>query len=331
MALLLVCIMVGGVVYFLIADQNFSAHSTAHELYSTNSKSANSNEPNAINFLNNYNSVNRNNNNNRSNESTIRKYESQTPPLKVVPSNNNYANPRPPSVFSTLRTTTASPRPLLSSSPPSIFIRSTTPKTYSAAQTPQPKSLLPIIATAATTTTSRPLSNQSDRDTVTVKNVKVYTNSNSRRKLPQPAPKHTTLLLPTSDDLEDNIVERSKLLFPSKETLENFGFTSGHQNSFGIPIEEDERILRILNYQMINSQPKKRPEQQNPSGSGSDDFLLLSITTDANIHQTKVSPTLPNIKKHVTATERIRATNITTTDDGNLFICLLLFYFYDLF
>lgn len=306
--------MVGGVVYFLIADQNFSTQS-AHELYAK--KSANSNEPNAINFLNNYNSVNRNN---RSNETNRNKFETQTPPLKVVPSNNNYANqnfnPRPLPPFSTIRTTTASSRPLSSSSPPSIFIRSsTTPKTtFSVAQTPQPKSLLPIIPIAtATTTTARPLSN-TDRDAVTVKNVKIYTNSNSRRKLPQPAPKHTTLLLPTSDDLEDNVVERSKLLFPSKETLENFGFTSGHQNSFGIPIEEDERILRILNYQMINSQPKKIEQNQ------SDDFFLLSITTDANIHQTKVSPTLPNIKKHVTSTERIRATNTTTTDDGNLFV-----------
>lgn len=324
LALLLVCIMVGGVVYFLIADQNFSTHS-AHELYAK--KGANSNEPNAINFLNNYNSVNRNN---RTDE-TNRKYESQTPPLKVVPStnNHNYANqnynPRPPP-FSTSRATTASPRPLSSSSPPSIFIRSTTPKTYSVAQTSQPKSLPPIIATATTTTsTARPLSKNDDRDTSTVKNVKVYTNSNSRRKLPQPAPKHTTLLLPTSDDLEDNVVERSKLLFPSKETLENFGFTSGHQNSFGIPIEEDERVLRILNYQMFNSQPKQTKQKQ------SDDFLLLSITTDANVHQTKVSPTLPNIKKHFTSTERIRASNATNTDDGNLVVCLFWFYFYDLF
>lgn len=246
----------------------------------------------------------------------------KTPPLKIVPSNNyvnpnirldNFNNPRPP--FSTIRTITSPP--LSSSSPPSIFIRSTTPKTFSA-QTLQPKTLLPIIA-RATTTTAKPTNQNNDRDTVTVKNVKVYTNSNPRRKLPQPAPKHTTLLLPTSDDLEDNVVERSKLLFPSKETLENFGFTSGHQNSFGIPIEEDERILRMLNYQMINSQPKKSQQNQ------SDDFLLLSITTDANIHQTKVSPTLPNIKKHITSTERIRATNTTTTDDGNLFISVSFF------
>lgn len=318
LALLLVCIMVGGVVYFLIADQNFATHS-AHELYAK--KVANSNEPNAINFLNNYNSVNRNN---RTNE-TNRKYESQTPPLKVVPSTNthNYQNfnARQPSPFSTHRATTPSPRPLSSSSPPSIFIRSTTPKTtYSVAHAPQPKSLPPIIATATTTTsTARPLSNQynNDRDTATVNDVKVYTNSNSRRKLPQQAPKHTTLLLPTSDDLEDNVVERSKLLFPSKETLENFGFTSGHQNSFGIPIEEDERILRILNYQMFNSQPKQTEQKQ------SDDFLLLSITTDANVHQTKVSPTLPNIKRHFSSTERIRASNATTADDGNLFVPVL--------
>lgn len=314
--------MVGGVVYFLIADQNYSSHS-AHELHSK--KSTNSNEPNAINFPNSYNSVNRNN---RTNE-TNRKYESQTPPLKIVPSNNyanqngrleNFNNPRPP--FNPLRTSTVSPPLSSSSSSPSIFVRSTTPKSF-AAQTPQPKTLLPItptvkipFTTTAKTTAKPTNQNKSnDRDAVTVKNVQIYPNANvnSRRKLPQPAPKHTTLLLPTSDDLEDNVVERSKLLFPSKETLENFGFTSGHQNSFGIPIEEDERVLRMLNYEMLNSQPKKAQQQSNRG----DDFLLLSITTDANVHQTRVSPTLPNIKKHITSTERLRAAN-TTTDDGNL-------------
>lgn len=36
----------------------------------------------------------------------------------------------------------------------------------------------------------------------------------------------------TDDDTE------SKIMFPTKETLEFFGFTSGHQNNFGVPIEE---------------------------------------------------------------------------------------------
>jgi hypothetical protein len=31
----------------------------------------------------------------------------------------------------------------------------------------------------------------------------------------------------------------------------SISFTSGHQNSFGIPIEEDERILKMLNEQLL--------------------------------------------------------------------------------
>lgn len=31
------------------------------------------------------------------------------------------------------------------------------------------------------------------------------------------------------------------------DTVKNVGFTSGHQNNFGVPIEEDERVLKMLN------------------------------------------------------------------------------------
>lgn len=311
--------MVAGIVYFLIADQNFTTPSTSNELYSK--KSTFSNEPNAINFLNNYSSINRNNRPfevNRQNQ-TNEPSPSSPPPLKVLSTNHANqniwlvnVNARPPFTAptaatsptkATASTTQKTPLASTSPSPSNIFVRSTTAKTISA-ETPSAKFIAPI-------STVRPTYENSARDTAKLNNIKVYTNSNARRKLPQPAPKHTTLLLPTGDDLEENVVERSKLLFPSKETFENFGFTSGHQNSFGIPIEEDERILRMLNYQMISSQPKESKQNQN------DDFLLLSITTDANIHQTRVSPTLPNIKKYATSTERIRALNVTT-DDGNL-------------
>lgn len=47
-------------------------------------------------------------------------------------------------------------------------------------------------------------------------------------------------------------VKTEKKIIPTQETLRTFGFTSGHQNNFGIPIEEDERILRMLNDQLIN-------------------------------------------------------------------------------
>lgn len=291
--------MVASVVY-LLAGQDFSSSPSSHDQHYKNS--ANSHEPNAINFLNNYNNINRNqrpNGTNRRNETQIRlptqtQIQSQTisPNIPDVKQNTqtDYPRYRAPSTTAT------------SSTPSNILISSTTVKTVAAKSSPA-KIISPLA------TTNRPFFGNVKPSTTTVKNVKVYTNSNPRnRKLPQPAPKYTTLLLPTADDVEENAVERSKLLFPSKETLENFGFTSGHQNSFGVPIEEDERTLRMLNHQMINSQPKL---------NDTDDYLLLSITTDANFHQTKVSPTLPNIKKNFASTERIRPVNVTT-DDGKL-------------
>lgn len=296
-ALLLVCVMVAGVVYFLIAGQNFSSH-PPHEQYTK--KHGNPREPNAINFLNNYNSINRVN---RPNES-----RRNDTPLNVLLQQETHPNINVG--FSTARVPTTL-RPSSSTSS-NIFVSSTTTKTTTTKrpkpQAPaKPSSVTILPPTAATT--NRPSYESNRKETSTVKNVKIYTNSSPRRKLPQPAPKHTTLLLPTADDLEENAVEKSKLLFPSKETLENFGFTSGHQNSFGIPIEEDERILRMLNHQLAS-------QSSEPKLSQSNDYILLSITTDANIHQTKVSPTLPNIKKNFATTERIRPVNVTT-EDGN--------------
>lgn len=135
----------------------------------------------------------------------------------------------------------------------------------------------------------------------------VYTSSEEtrRNKLPK-SPQHTTLILNTKDNSDENNVDRTKLLFPTKETLEIFGFTSGHQNNFGVPIEEDERILRMLNEEMLNSQRKA-------NNSKSNDFIVS--TTDLNMYQTKVSPTLPILQKiDATTTERFRLSN--GTDDG---------------
>uniref|UniRef100_A0A8D8AYS7 (northern house mosquito) hypothetical protein n=1 Tax=Culex pipiens TaxID=7175 RepID=A0A8D8AYS7_CULPI len=39
--------------------------------------------------------------------------------------------------------------------------------------------------------------------------------------------------------------------------LRSFGFTSGHQNSFGVPIEEDERLLRMLNEQLLKLEKQR--------------------------------------------------------------------------
>lgn len=135
----------------------------------------------------------------------------------------------------------------------------------------------------------------------------VYTSSEEtrRRKLSK-SPQRTTLTMSTKENSEENNVDRTKLLFPTKETLEIFGFTSGHQNNFGVPIEEDERILRMLNEEMLNS-------QRTANKSKSDAYIMS--TTDFNMYQTKVSPTLPILQKSdATTTERIRSPN--DTDDG---------------
>lgn len=119
------------------------------------------------------------------------------------------------------------------------------------------------------------------------------------------APKHTTVLVNANgDDDAENVVERSRLLFPTKETLQQFGFTSGHQNNFGVPIEEDERILRMLNDQMLHSQERTTKGGRPP----------FSTSTDASSYQTRVSPTLPILAKIASTTERLR---LNATEDGD--------------
>lgn len=103
-------------------------------------------------------------------------------------------------------------------------------------------------------------------------------------------------------DIDEDLTE-SKIMFPTKETLEFFGFTSGHQNNFGVPIEEDERVLRMLNEQLI-----RREKNRN----GSD---LYTTTTDGYAYRTRVSPTLPIINAMDPTTERLAA---NSTDDGKL-------------
>lgn len=47
---------------------------------------------------------------------------------------------------------------------------------------------------------------------------------------------------------ESTAVYRQKLLPVTNvsPTIQSFSFTSGHQNNFGVPVEEDERILKLL-------------------------------------------------------------------------------------
>lgn len=76
-----------------------------------------------------------------------------------------------------------------------------------------------------------------------------------------------------------------------------YGFTSGHQNNFGVPIEEDSRILKRLNDQL----------QRIHNGTTTP---RVSTTTDE--YRTKVSPTLPLIRKTPeTSTERLNISHMT--------------------
>ncbi|XP_052872788.1 uncharacterized protein LOC128278161 [Anopheles cruzii] len=80
------------------------------------------------------------------------------------------------------------------------------------------------------------------------------------------------------------------------------GFTSGHQNSFGVPIEEDERLLRKLNQQLMQLE-QLRERQKNVTSP--------SATTDASLYRTKVSPTLPILSRFEITTEGLKRFNIS--------------------
>lgn len=87
---------------------------------------------------------------------------------------------------------------------------------------------------------------------------------------------------------------KSTRLFPA-----NYPFTSGHQNSFGIPIEDDEHLMRILN--MIRNHSDHS----------------FSSTTAANVHSvTRVSPTLPNFNRPT------NSHNLRPTQEGKSFIII---------
>ncbi|XP_065082938.1 uncharacterized protein LOC135705249 isoform X2 [Ochlerotatus camptorhynchus] len=77
-------------------------------------------------------------------------------------------------------------------------------------------------------------------------------------------------------------------------SLRSFGFTSGHQNSFGVPIEEDERLLRMLNEQLMKLEKQREKN-----------LTTTSSTTDSSLYRTKVSPTLPILSRFEITTEGI--------------------------
>lgn len=306
LALLTVCIIVGALVYFLLVQNemiNDHDENSQHLSIGTSATFGDDDylqqeERTAINFLHHYNSINRNTspssklkNDENNNRTIITPTVSVSRPTQLYIFNGKKSIENNKDIVSTTTSKPAIKMPTKTAPTQTVLIKSA------------PKILLSPITTTFIPSVST--------DTKNVKAV-VYSNSGDTRKLPQ-SPRHTTLLLNINDDQEENIVDRSKLLFPTKETLEIFGFTSGHQNNFGIPIEEDERILRMLNEQMLMSQRK---------ANKSVDYFMGS-TTDSNIYRTKVSPTLPILQKNDATTERIR---YNVTDDGEFFVifkCIL--------
>ncbi|XP_055532969.1 uncharacterized protein LOC129723047 isoform X2 [Wyeomyia smithii] len=99
----------------------------------------------------------------------------------------------------------------------------------------------------------------------------------------------TTRALETGTNDNDRQVGSNKDI-----SYRSLGFTSGHQNSFGVPIEEDEQLLTMLNEQLI------RLEKQREKN-----LTATSATTDSNLYRTKVSPTLPILSRFEITTEGI--------------------------
>lgn len=133
----------------------------------------------------------------------------------------------------------------------------------------------------------------------------------------------TPKLMPNDNIDDDEILPDDdldkKLLFPTKETLEFFGFTSGHQNNFGIPIEEDERMLRMLNEQIIRNENKK-----NHSAN------YYPTTTDGNAYRTRVSPTLPILHTNDVTTERFKNVTQQPFDEGMKILKIYFIFFISL-
>lgn len=104
----------------------------------------------------------------------------------------------------------------------------------------------------------------------------------------EPSPSKTTER-PYVTLLKDSELESTTVADNQKQ----IGFTSGHQNNFGVPIEEDARILKkILEDELI----RVRNGTTTPRMS----------TTNGNEYRTKVSPTLPLITRtQSTTTERL--------------------------
>lgn len=90
-------------------------------------------------------------------------------------------------------------------------------------------------------------------------------------------------------------------------TQKQYGFTSGHQNNFGVPIEEDARILKRLNDELMRIH----------NGT-----TTPRMTTTTDEYRTKVSPTLPLINRgHDSTTERLNTSRLVNEKCISTSIC----------
>lgn len=99
-------------------------------------------------------------------------------------------------------------------------------------------------------------------------------------------------LMKQFNENHSSLYEKSEKPNPTWETIQhNYEFTSGHQNNFGIPIEEDERMLNFL-------KAKNKVK-----------FMVQSTTTESHY---KVSPTLPIVSN------KLKDNHQNSTEEGNI-------------
>lgn len=126
------------------------------------------------------------------------------------------------------------------------------------------------------------LGNNLRQSNVITRNEIVQTNATNPRS-PSWGATNIASISGSSSSGDGGIVESGTL-----PNLNDYGFTSAHQNNFGIPIEEDERILQLLNEELARFQNRTTTPR-----------LQTTSTFSA-----KVSPTLPLLRKE-SATERL--------------------------
>ncbi|XP_055593879.1 uncharacterized protein LOC129745072 isoform X2 [Uranotaenia lowii] len=164
-----------------------------------------------------------------------------------------------------------------------------------------PAQVVKVIASSSTTTRA-PI-----RKTSTI-SLKDYTKSRGNFDddefedigVPSNTGEHTTRAIDAishDDDDQEGTDNRNRQQVGSigdQKSLNSFGFTSGHQNSFGVPIEDDEHLLRMLNEQLMKLETQREKN-----------LTSISSTTDSSLYRTKVSPTLPILSRFEITTEGI--------------------------